>query len=93
MLYKACFVDQNSGYYNVGTGIGTTLEDQIKGIVQVFGQDGNLSVITERPDMASAPQYIMDITDAVNELGYRPQYDYIRMLEDIKLEMEKRTIE
>ena len=33
MLYKACFVDRENGYYNVGTGIGTSLLDQIKGII------------------------------------------------------------
>ena len=89
MLYKAVFVDRETGYYNVGTGIGTSLEDQIKGMVEVFGTEGNKSPITSRPDMPNAPQYIMDITAAVNELDYHPQYDYISMLKDFKAEMEK----
>lgn len=89
MLYKALFVNQDAGYYNVGTGIGTTLEDQIKGMVEVFGREGHKSIITERPDMPNAPQYIMDITAAVNELDYHPRYDYISMLKDFKNEMEK----
>lgn len=89
MLYKAVFVDRNEGYYNVGTGIGTTLEDQIRGMVEVFGSENMKSVITERPDLPDAPQYIMDITAAVNELDYHPQYDYISMLKDFKIEMEK----
>ena len=93
MLYKATFVDRDCGYYNVGTGIGTTLEDQIKGIIDVFGDENNRSTISERPDMPNAPQYIMDITAAVNELGYMPKYDYLAMLNDFKNEMEKRTIE
>ncbi len=87
MLYFAILSDLSHGYYNVGTGIGTTLEDQIKGIVSVFGQEGKKSKIIERPDLPNAPQYIMDITAAVNDLGYRPQYDYIHMLEDLKKEM------
>ncbi len=89
MMYKATFVDRKCGYYNVGTGIGTTLEDQIKGIVEVFGTGGKKSIITEKPEMPNAPQYIMDITAAVNELDYHPQYDYISMLKDFKAEMEK----
>lgn len=89
MLYKAVFVDREDGYYNVGTGVGTSLEEQIKGMVDVFGANGKKSAITERPDMPSAPQYIMDITAAVNELDYHPQYDYISMLKDFKMEMEK----
>lgn len=89
MLYKALFVDRTEGYYNVGTGIGTSLLDQIKGMVQVFGTDGKKSNIIMRPDMPNAPQYIMDITPAKEELGYVPQYDYISMLKDFKMEMEK----
>ena len=92
MLYKAIFVDRKEGYYNVGTGIGTSLEEQIKGIVEIFGTVGKKSPITERPDMPNAPQYIMDITAAVNELDYHPQYDYTSMLKDFKREMEKGNI-
>lgn len=39
MLYKACFVNRDFGYYNVGTGKGTSLLDQIKGIIDVFTVD------------------------------------------------------
>lgn len=88
MLYKALFVDRESGYYNVGTGIGTTLLDQIKGIVSVFG-DKNKTKLIMCPEKPNAPQYIMDITPARDELGYEPKYDYISMLEDFKLEMSK----
>ncbi len=88
MLYKACFVQRETGYYNVGTGTGTTLYDQIKGIVEVFGREGHKSEITFRPDLPNAPQYIMDITPAREELGYEPEYDYISMLKDFKAEME-----
>lgn len=89
MLYKACFVNRDTGYYNVGTGVGTTLLDQIKGMIEVFGEEGHKSEIVMRPDMPNAPQYIMDITPAREELGYEPQYDYISMLKDFKNEMEK----
>lgn len=91
MLYKALFVDRSKGYYNVGTGVGTSLIDQIKGIVQVFSKPGHESTITLRPDMPNAPKYIMDIEPATKELGYKPQYDYISMLKDFKSEMEKQT--
>lgn len=86
MLYKALFVDQDEGYYNVGTGIGTSLLDQVKGMVEVFGDDKKSS-ISFAPDKPNAPQYIMDITPAVNDLGYKPEYDYISMLKDFKKEM------
>ena len=87
MLYKAIFVDRSCGYYNVGTGIGTSLLDQIKGMVEVFGEDGRKSEFIMRPDKPNAPQYIMDIAPAVKELGYEPKYNYLEMLRDFKKEM------
>lgn len=89
MLYKALFVQREKGYYNVRTGVGTSLLEQIKGMVDVFGEDDKKSQIVLHPEKPNAPQYIMDITPAEKELGYSPKYDYISMLEDIKLEMKK----
>ncbi len=88
MLYNAVFVDRECGYYNVGTGIGTSLLDQVKGMIEVFGEDGKKSQIIMCPDKPNAPQYIMDIEPAIKELNYKPQYTYIKMLEDLKKEME-----
>ena len=88
MLYKALFADRSCGYYNVGTGIGTSLLDQIKGMVEIFGEDGRKSEIVMRPDKPNAPQYVMDITPAVEQLGYKPQYNYLDMLQDFKKEMQ-----
>ena len=87
MLYKALFVDRDCGYYNVGTGIGTSLLDQINGMIDVFGESGKKSEIIMRPDKPNAPQYIMDITPAIRELGYYPKYNYLEMLQDFKKEM------
>lgn len=93
MLYRAVFVERETGYYNVGTGIGTSLLDQIQGMVQVFGSDEKKSRIILRPDKSNAPQYIMDIEPARKELGYEPVYDYMSMLKDFKKEMDAHTQE
>jgi UDP-glucose 4-epimerase len=87
MFFKACFVDRNYGFYNVGTGVGISLLDQIKGIISVFG-DTNKSEIRFSPEMRNAPQYIMCIDEAKNELDYSPCYSYIEMLEDMKKERD-----
>lgn len=92
MLYKALFVDRSCGYYNVGTGVGTSLLDQIKGMIEVFGEGDRKSEIVMRPDKPNAPQYIMDITEAKEELGYEPQYNYLDMLRDLKKEMQEAEI-
>ena len=89
MLNLALKVNRSSGYYNVGTGVGISLLDQIKGIIQVFGHDNEINFCPEKP---SAPQYIMDITPARLELGYEPRYDYISMLRDFKAEMDSNRL-
>lgn len=87
MVYLSCFVDINCGYYNAGTGIGTSLEEQIKGMINVFGENKRSNIIY-RKDKPNAPQYIMDISNAKEELGYNPQYSYIDMLKDMKKERD-----
>lgn len=87
MLYKACFVNRDFGYYNVGTGKGTSLLDQIKGIIDVFTVD-KVSPIELCPEKNNAPQYIMDIENAVQDLDYEPMYDYMKMLNDMKKERD-----
>ena len=86
MLRRAVLTDTVChGHYNVGTGIGTTLEAQVRGIAEVFGSIGNIyPPILYCPDRPNAPQYIMDITSAVNDLGYQPEYSYLQMLQDMK---------
>ena len=90
MLFKALFVNRLTGYYNVGTGVGTTLLDQIKGMIEVFGDKNKKSTLTFCPEKPNAPQYIMDISHAQEELAYEPKYFYLDMLKDFKIEMEKK---
>lgn len=90
MFHKAIYTNKTKGTYNVGTGIGTSLLDIIKGIVTVFGD--SKSKLIMRPDKPNTPQYIMDIENAIEDLGYQPQYDYYKMLEDMKQEMSEKVI-
>ena len=76
-----------SGIYNVGTGIPTTLEDQIKGVVEVFSENNNKSKIVYKPNKPSQVSYLYDITKAQKDLGYVIKYPYRIMLEDMKKEM------
>lgn len=92
MLYRAVFADRNCGYYNVGTGIGTSLLEQIQGMIDVFGTPRKRSRLIMCPDKPNAPQYVMDIAPAVAELGYKPEYNYYKMLLDFKKEMENQSL-
>lgn len=87
MLIKALKSNTAEGIYNVGTGVPTTLEDQIKGIGKVFSPNGNPSKIVYRPEKPSQNSYLYDISKAVNDFGYEPEYSYIEMLQDMKREM------
>lgn len=82
-----------SGYYNVGTGVGITIEDQIKGIVDVFSPNKSRHSIIYKPEKPDTPQYIFDVNKTRKELNYTPKYDYINYLLDFKLEMENNRFE
>lgn len=87
LLYLGTIVDRNSGFYNVGTGIGTSLKEQFEVMADVLG-GVKKSKISFRPDMPSTGEYVMDITPAIKELGYKPQYNYKNFLLDYRKEME-----
>lgn len=89
-MYLACTCNStDGGIYNVGTGQPITLLDQIKGMIEVFGTVGNRSNMILCPEKPNARQYEIDISKTMLELGYKPQYSYIRYLQDFKQEMQK----
>ncbi len=88
LLRKAVTVENvDGGFFNVGTGIGTSNEDWIRGIAKVFNPDGVESKIVYRPEMPSGPSYVMDIENCRELLGYEPKNDFLYFLEDFKAEM------
>lgn len=86
MMFKALFAEKEGGIYNAGTGIKTTLREQIEGMIDVFSPVGKKSKIIEVADGASFTSFVMDIENAVEELGYSPEYTYTEYLEDYKKE-------
>ena len=89
LLRKAVEADDvDGGFFNVGTGVGTTNEEWIEGIAEVFNPEGASSPISYRPEMPDGPSYIMDIENCRELLGYEPEYDFVSFLKDFKREME-----
>lgn len=79
-----------AGIYNVATGKSTSLEEQIKGIIEVFSPKNKPSALIYRPDKkVHLNNHHYDISNAVKDLGYEPQYPYLKMLEDMKLEIQE----
>lgn len=88
MIFKALWVDRETGTYNAGTGVKTTMLEQIQGMIKVFSPKDAPSKIIECPEKRDCDDFVMDIQNAKDDLGYEPEYDYISYLEDYKKEME-----
>lgn len=93
LLEKCIDSERDGGVYNAGTGIGTSLEDQILGIVEVFSNQNSRSQVSYRPDMPDADNFIYDISKTRRELNYNPQYSYIDSLKAFKREMQLNRFE
>lgn len=92
-IIEKCISSKNaeSGKYNVGTGVGVSLEDQVKGIAEVFAPEGKTIELTYDPSKPDASEYIFDMSKTEEKLGYKSEYDYIAYLKDFKKEMEANT--
>ena len=88
MLCRAVIVDKEEGFYNVGTGNPITIEEQIKTIVDVFSSPDNRSEIVYHPEKKVSGGFLMDVSNAKEELGYEPKYSFRDLMEDYKKEME-----
>ncbi len=88
MIFKALWVERETGIYNAGTGVKTTMLEQIQGMIKVFSPKAAPSKIIECPEKRDCDDFVMDIQNAKDDLGYEPEYDYISYLEDYKKEME-----
>jgi len=89
MIEKAINSKTAQGMYNVGTGMPTTLEEQIKGIIEVFSKPDKKSSVIYRPEMPSQTSYFYDISRTKDDLHYEVEYPYLEMLRDMKKEMNK----
>jgi UDP-glucose 4-epimerase len=93
MMFLALFANVDGGMYNAGTGIKTTLREQIEGMVEVFSPEGKKSQIIEKPEGAGFTSFVMDIENARRDLGYEPEYTYIKYLQDYKCEQEQKRFD
>ncbi len=88
MLCKATLVNRNEGFYNIGTGIPITLQKQIETIIDVFSPPEKKSKIIYMPNKPYGGGFLMDVSNAKEELGYEPQYDCKKLFEAYKAEMD-----
>lgn len=77
----------DGGLYNIGSG-GSTLDERVHAIVDVFSPNDRKSIITYAPEKPSARQFVLDISKTKSELGYIPKYTWKDFCEWFKKERE-----
>lgn len=76
------------GFYNCGTGIPVTSQQQMEAIRDVFCPADKKSEIICLEDKPAGGGILMDIQNAKDELGYEPVYNVVKLFENFKEEME-----
>ena len=87
IVEKCAESDLDGGIYNIGSG-GSTLDERVHAIVDVFSSPENRSMITYAPEKRSATQFVLDISKTKSELGYEPRYDWKAFCQWFKNERE-----
>ncbi len=88
MIDKAISKEIKQGIYNVSNGVAISIEEQVKATIKVFSPINNPSKIIYRPDkVIENLNYHYDISNAVQDLDYKPKFFIEEMLIDMKNEM------
>ena len=87
IVEKALIAPIDGGIYNIGSG-GSTLQERINGIIEVFNPENKKSRIIYSPKKRNAQQFVLDISKTIKELGYQPRYSWKDYLLDFKKDME-----
>lgn len=66
-----------------------SLEQQIKTIVEVFGQNNKKSIVIYKPEKTNTPQNLLKIGKAKSELGWLPKFSWEKACHDMQIEMER----
>ena len=88
VVVNAVKSDLSGGFYNIGSPTRVSLDEMIHGIVEVFSPENKKSIISYDATKPDTLQSMLDWSKTENELNYKSQYSYIKMLEDFKQEME-----
>lgn len=89
VVVNAAKSDLQGGIYNIGSPERVSLEEMIRGIVEVFSPEGNKSMISYDPDKPDTLQSMLDWSKTQEELQYYPEYTFLKLLKDFKKEMEE----
>lgn len=88
VIVNAVKSNLDGGFYNIGSPSRVSLDEMIHGIVEVFSKKDHQSLIKYDATKPDTLQSMLDYTKTTRDLDYYPEYDYIKMLQDFKHEME-----
>ena len=54
----------------------------IRGIIEAFSEQDNVSEITFDPSKPDTLQSLLDWSKTKDELGYNPEYTFVKMMQD-----------
>jgi UDP-glucose 4-epimerase len=81
--------DKAHGLYNITSGVRTSLEEEVKAIIEVFSSSEHRSEIHYRPDKPNMPAtFLYDISKAKRDFNYQIKYPLLEMFKDMKKEMD-----
>ena len=75
---------EHTGIYNLSGVRFFTLDEQVQGIIDVFGNKTNPSEKVYCPDKPSTPMHLYADEKAKYELGWKPYWDWWKACEDMK---------
>lgn len=91
-LYKAAISGNVKGVFNVASGVGYSQYEEAIALAEVFGPSDNKSKVILCPELPGlARGYIYDISKAVKELNWVPEYTDLKvMFADYRKEWESK---
>ena len=91
-LIKAIKTETAKGLYNIASGCYLTLKEEAEIIAKVFWGDGSIHEIIEHPEKPNnIDSFVYDISKAMRELDWSPQFKFEDMLYDFIKESSKNT--
>jgi UDP-glucose 4-epimerase len=85
-IMAAISEESEEGYFNIGSGVGLTIEDEAKAILKVFGKEGSGLIYRSDIPEVRKTSCVFDTGEACLSLGWAPEYDYVQAMMDYKKE-------
>ncbi len=81
--------DKTLGMYNMTNGVGVTLDEQVKVIIDVFGKEKKSRIVYCPDKPNNTPSYLYSMEKAYRDFGFLPHFtDFKEMMIDYKKELE-----